>query len=477
MCYGTSDDKDTGAFDVSFAECVVSCPTSNSVAAVDRQVVFALHNTYFAEEALSVGNAPSVVNRINNSTVPGNVPIVQIGARVYSTYHVIPEQQTTGISLYANEAIFERGFHTYYESEAERDKFSLKKTILLHEFDISQYQLKAQNGILLRYEVYAVDKILSAIDNLSTVIAERDYYLRFLVASPYQNNLTVVYDSKNYGLPLDSSVVETGCLFQMLDSYSDVGIANTTGGLCPTLFFKNSAYVNGFQVATLRSQNVANIKEYDIAEDLKSFTLSLPVEGYRLTIPRQWEEWVIQPPPPTPPTPLITNYNNNSQQLENILRFSSVTEDNISIFGAAGFDYGKINPNAYPFDKSINTGITSLGSDLSRYNIELNLPIKTYNTTESAENDIGQQRTIVFNTDPVIEDTTNFASGLVNKNIIPPAIKWLSLNNPQKIQLNELLVQIRNSKTNKLAGEITDASIELIFKSHHNKSPQLDLIL
>ena len=263
----------------------------------------------------------------------------------------------------------------------------------------------------------------------------------------------------------------------MLDSYTDEGITNTTGGLCPTLFFKNSGFGNGFQVSKLRSQNVANIREYDTIGDEKSFTLSLPVEGYRLTIPRQWDEWVIQPPPPTPPTPLITNYNNNSQQLENILRFSSVTEDNISGFGTAFFDYGKINPNAYPFDKSINAGITSLGSDLSRYNIELNLPIKTYNTTESSDNDIGQQRTIVFNTDPVIEDTTNFASGLVNKNIIPPAIKWLSLNNPQKIQLNELLVQIRNSKTNKLAGEITDASIELIFKSHNNKSPQLDLIL
>ena len=469
LCYGTSDDKDAGAFDISFAECYITCPlpTSNVALPIVREAVYALHNTYFAEEALYNDTAPDLNQFIINSKAQTAVPNVQFGARVYTTQTTI-HTQTTMITLFANESIFDGKFSQFYEEDltppatANRDKFNGENLILLEEFDVSEYQLKLEDGFKLRYEVYCKETTMNLIQNVEAIVPRRDYYLRFLITSPYQNNYTVIYDSRNFGLVLHPLVVETGCLFQMIASYEGGANTQTTGGLCPTIFFKNSG-VGDFTISNLRSQNVANLNQYSVGagDPIVKWYVSLPIEGYKLNIPQSWD--IIDNN--TGETTGETKDNTNIQQLQNILRVSTVGT------------YGTINPNSYPIDKSINTGITSLGSDLSRYNIELNLPIKTYNTTESSDNDIGQQRTIVFNTDPVIEDTTNFASGLVNKNIIPPAIKWLSLNNPQKIQLNELLVQIRNSKTNKLAEEITDASIELIFKSHNNKSPQLDLIL
>ena len=122
------------------------------------------------------------------------------------------------------------------------------------------------------------------------------------------------------------------------------------------------------------------------------------------------------------------------------------------------------NPNKYPSNKD-ESGLTKLGTDGLRYNIEVNLPIKAYNTTEETTNDIGQQRTIVYNTNTATEDDPSPTVGLVNKTIEPNNLKYLSLNNPEELKLNTLDIQIRRSKTNELADEITDASVELLFIS------------
>jgi hypothetical protein len=51
------------------------------------------------------------------------------------------------------------------------------------------------------------------------------------------------------------------------------------------------------------------------------------------------------------------------------------------------------------------------------------------------------------------------------KKIVPNNLKFLSLNNPEPININSLRVQVRRAKTNNLALELQDCSLELLIKS------------
>ena len=110
------------------------------------------------------------------------------------------------------------------------------------------------------------------------------------------------------------------------------------------------------------------------------------------------------------------------------------------------------------------SGLTELGSDGTRYNIEVNLPVRAYNTTTQASNDIGQTRTILYNTNPLLSDASETTSSIIQKDIEPNNLKYLSLNNPDPIKLNNLNINIRRANTNELATEITDASLEILLK-------------
>jgi len=155
--------------------------------------------------------------------------------------------------------------------------------------------------------------------------------------------------------------------------------------------------------------------------------------------------------------------NTNVSNMRNILGVAPNRQETSVAQDALSSDNTLFNPNFYPEIPEL-AGITQLGSDGIRYNIEVNLPVRAYNTTESASNDLGQVRNILHNSNPVVEDITNLSSGLVNKNLEPHDIKYLSLNNEEPIKLNQLKVNIRRAKTNELAPEIEDASIEILFK-------------
>ncbi len=444
--YSTSENPDADANDIAFSEAFIQCPTSNTTAT--REAVFGLHNTWFADEALAVSTQPET-EVIVNSKDTDPAPSIQFGARI--TINQTGTDQSSFITLYANEQVFSNDFGAYYADETNRNAFNSSANILLAEFDPEDYGVAIEDGIKCRWEVYCKDARNSVFArNLEVNMPKREYYVRFLIQSPYQSGNTCVYDTRDYGRPLSPSVVESGALFQMLEAPSDP-TKNLTGGLCPCVFFFNSGMAD-ITISNMRSQNVANLDKYESAgSPAIDWAVFLPTEGYRLEVPTT---------------------NENSQQLENILR---VTTDNSRVVSKISTWF---NGNSFPKNLE-SSGMTSLGSDLSRYNIELNLPIKAYNNTESVANDIGQQRTIVFNTDPVIEEVSSLSAGLVNKNILPPDIKFLSLNNPNAIKLNDLVVQIRNSKTNALAEEITDAGIELLFKAEVAKKPsdQIDLVL
>lgn len=125
----------------------------------------------------------------------------------------------------------------------------------------------------------------------------------------------------------------------------------------------------------------------------------------------------------------------------------------------------RFNPNAFPRYPN-EAGFTKLYSDNTQYNIEVNLPIKAYNTTTSTLNNLGQKRTIVYKTEPLIDgESQGISQVYVNKNIVPNNLKFLTLNNSEELNINNMNVQIRRSHNNELATELQDASVELLVKS------------
>lgn len=129
--------------------------------------------------------------------------------------------------------------------------------------------------------------------------------------------------------------------------------------------------------------------------------------------------------------------------------------------------------NAYPEFKG-KAGNNKLYTDNTAYNIEINLPIKAYNTTQpnvrkdnkTKVSELGQKRTILYKTEPLIEgEVQSINQYYLDKNIVPNNLKFLTLNNSAPLNINSLNVQIRRAKTNELATELEDASVELLIKS------------
>ena len=169
----------------------------------------------------------------------------------------------------------------------------------------------------------------------------------------------------------------------------------------------------------------------------------------------------------------------------NYYEYSSTNEDLLNVLGIPkkgeiprkirnvnkSFKVEKTNRydgNAYPEFKG-KAGHNKLYTDNTQYNIEINLPIKAYNTTQpniNKINQLGQKRTILYKTEPLIEgEIQQINQYYLDKNIVPNNLKFLTLNNSAPLNLNELNVQIRRSKTNELATELEDASVELLIKS------------
>jgi hypothetical protein len=167
-------------------------------------------------------------------------------------------------------------------------------------------------------------------------------------------------------------------------------------------------------------------------------------------------------------------YITKNKSLLNILGIPEDKEEKQKLINLAqSWDFLKtkrFNGNAYPSFKQL-AGNTQLYNDNNAYNIELNLPIKAFNTTaitvgDGAKRVPGQKRTILHNTDSFLEgEVQGINQYYLNKNIAPNNLKFLTLNNSTPLNLNELNVQIRRAKTNELATELEDCSVELLIKS------------
>jgi len=475
MCYSHLSDPDALPCDIGWTS--FNYNIDPIVSATDTvEFTMGLSDTYFtsrwADTKFAAGGLKPPEVRLVDIDEKPFVPNVLIGAYMTSSYssNIVT---SSNLTFYVNSQMKFVNNTTFTSSAAERnkivdnDELTSLVTINMNEYtgtDLSGSNTARQNFNQLLCEVYAQDKphysqiALSDRNRLLQPLPQ--YFFRWYIRSPYSNNgaLTELYDSKTDGLSIPHELVESAYLFQCIESI-DTTNEYVSGGLCPLFCFKNCS--SDFKVSDPRINSNVTFASF---KDGGTFYYDLGINGYSFQ-PVNKANLLLNPDGnvviPIGADDLVDNQNVTS--LENILGVAkNKTTDGI-FSGNTLF-----NPNKYPSSKD-DSGLTKLASDKLRYNIELNLPIKAYNTTEESTNDIGQQRTIIYNTDAIVNDDNNPTVGLINKSIDPNNLKYLSLNNRDGLKLNTLDIKIRRANTNELADEITDASVELLFVSDEPK--------
>lgn len=431
-----SDDAsiELGGTEIGFSTCLVKT-TLAGTGTESTGFVFGLNNTYFSQHwAGGNGTGASVQLNAIESELTLNLPQVLLGAYLDMTSSTT-EMTKQRLVLYCATNLMSVDYQSMSSETTMSNQAAESHTMLLSE-DLGNYSVSLNDGCQLTWEIYYENMPPNVYQNVFLQETRR-YYFRFLISSPSSDTFgkTILYDSKNYNLYLNYQLVESGYLFQQMKCYSDENVLATSAGLCPQFYFYNSD--TNVKVINPRTNNLVS---YDGAE--VNFIYNEAALGYSFLVDS------------------AQDVNINTSALKNIIGVArnSVAEVNSNIATTTLF-----NPNSFPRDPQLG-GLTQLGSDLTRYNIELNLPVRCFNTTEGKTNDIGQTRTIIHNTNPVVADTTNLSTGLISTDLEPFNLKFLSLNNPREILLNKLNIQVRRAKTNELATEIQDASVEIIVK-------------
>jgi hypothetical protein len=264
----------------------------------------------------------------------------------------------------------------------------------------------------------------------------------------------VVFDSVKHNMYFPRNILEDGFLFDQIKSVRTPDAATkTTLGMQPYL------WVNKLPAQFGLSNPRGNFIVYYAKGNDEYYIYRMGMNHYEMDF--------------------------DNQNLKDVFGLDNFTNKDIKLFGDTSYkqhlitnSVKRLDPNAYPLYKK-TAGFTQLYPDFTRYNIELNLPVKVYTTTSNTKltnstgsplyptpNNIGQKRTILYTTEPVDEDEIqNKEKAFIEKNIVPNNLKFLSLNNPEPININSLRVQVRRAKTNNLALELQDCSLELLIKS------------
>ncbi len=445
-CYSHLSDPETNPVDVGWANLNINIdPVAASTELLEFCYVF--NNTYFTSQwNPSAAPTPPTQTRLVDVN---NKPFVVSGLLgAYFAVQITNGDVTTqSMTLYANsvidqvpESVF-GGVATDVDFVMNAGMRSLA-TINLSDYDFSD----VLSGIWC--EVYAVDVPTLAADDMPNGIVEDhyEYYFRWYMRSPYSNvdELTLLFDSKNVGLRIQNHLVDSGYLFQCIPSEGKINSKYQSGGLCPQFYFKNC--LTDLKVS---QPSLNSCVGYNSLEDVFQYKTGIRSYNFQPTTDENSQG-----------VPIVGGNTKNNASLQNVLGVA----DNETRGTATVNEETLFNPSKYPSNKSM-AGLTKLSSDDQRYNIEVNLPVKAYNTTEQTTNDIGQTRTIIYNTNASLGTDDNPSVGLINKELQPSNLKYLSLNNPNPIKLNTLDINIRRAKTNAIAEEITDSSLELIFYS------------
>jgi hypothetical protein len=252
----------------------------------------------------------------------------------------------------------------------------------------------------------------------------------------------ILYDSKIDGIFIPSPILEDGFCHNAVESHRVNG-EYTNLGLQPYLFVNKLATGDG-----ISSPRGNYIVQKDTYRGNQVYRYGMDWYEY-ITSSRDLKQVLGLPDP----------INQKIEIGSDILPYDFKFTENLN---------KRFDGNAYP-DFKKRAGLVKLYPENTQYNIELNLPVKAYTTTEPNvldKQNLGQKRTILYKTEPVIEgNLVGLDQAYITKNVVPNNLKFLTLNNSAPLNLNELNVQIRRSKTNELATELTDASIELLIKS------------
>tara|TARA_R110000787_G_scaffold135927_2_gene248314 strand:- start:1234 stop:3321 length:2088 start_codon:yes stop_codon:yes gene_type:complete len=291
------------------------------------------------------------------------------------------------------------------------------------------------------YEVYNQNQNRFELYSTEDVKPNRIYFFQFSVEG--RDGYTVLYDSKKNGVHINANWIDDGALFECVESQRDDNELVSTGFM-PIVFFRNT-----HETDFLRNPSGNFVLLYD--EQNTEFRAKQIVTEYSFFSDNKDISNILGIP------------KGNTNPFPSIVQ--PITIDTVEFQPP---NYGLKNlydPNAYPLSRKLG-GLVKLFSDNVRYNIELNLALKAFNSTEGDANNIAQKRAIIFNQDPFVEgETTLINSNSIYKNIEPNTIKWLTLNNNVALGINNLRLEIRRSKTNVLAREILDSEVEILIKS------------
>jgi hypothetical protein len=280
---------------------------------------------------------------------------------------------------------------------------------------------------------------------------ERVYSFQFY-GRPKAETDHVLYDSAKDNIYFPANLIETGFLANCVKSVRTTA-ERTMLGMIPYMFVKKMNAGDG-----ITNPRGNFILQKDFINDKVSYRAGLDFYTYNID---------------------NTSLNNVlGLEKQNLDTFRLYTlQDKSEFLKLTSNNLKRFDPNAYP-EYLADGGLTKLYTDNIQYNIELNLPIRGFNTTKPTQiiktqnfqnvsiSNLGQKRSIIYKTPPILEgETSGLQQTFISIFKEPNNLKQLTLNNSDNINMNEIKVQVRRSDTNELATELEDVSIELLITS------------
>lgn len=330
---------------------------------------------------------------------------------------------------------FEQAYERVLEgSEGWTDLFSA-------EFMQRAYEWKVEGDFIPRQaiRIYSLTEKsgIEDPDGLETQ-ETRNYYFQVLSKTyndngfyGYKGSDNLLFDSKDFGIYLPQRLVEDAAALQSYKSNRNASFRQFLG-IKPYFHMRNCN-----TLTTIFNPKATKISQRE--DDNNAPMFGQPLVRYNYVFNKKGS--------------VVRDILGTGRSYQNITKFS--TEE-------ARFD-----PNIYPQSRGRQAGVNALYSDNLRYNIEIeSLPIRTFNSTKNENNVSGNERTILHSTESFIEgEVTELTNSFLNKNVVPSNLKYISLNNKQKIVLNDIAVKITRANTNVTADEITDCSFEMLLRN------------
>jgi len=341
--------------------------------------------------------------------------------------------------------IFSRGLQKITTIDLEEDsglgtqgKFGFR--FVAHTNQSNSYEVLNRQTIFSIYGAGGIDNNF-----------ERVYSFQFY-GRPKAEIDHVLYDSAKDNIYFPANLIETGFMASSVKS-SRTSTERVMLGMIPYMFVKNMSAGDG-----ITNPRGNFILQKDFINDKVSYRTGLD----------------------------YYNYNIDNKSLNNVLGLEKELSNSYNLYSnqqktdvtqVGTNNLKKFDANSYP-EYIADGGITKLYTDNIQYNIELNLPISGFNTTKPTQiiktqnfqnvniSNLGQKRSIIYKTPPILEgEITGLNQSLISIFKEPNNLKQLTLNNSDVINMNEMKVQVRRSDTNELAVELDDCSIELLISS------------